>query len=62
MKSLLPIYISIFTIAIVLFFTKNQKTWTEMSTQKKVQLIAALVAGILVLIGFVTAYIFVNPA
>jgi len=62
MKSLLPIYISIFTIAIVLFFTKNQKTWTEMSTQKKVQLIAALVAGILVLIGFVTAYIFVDPA
>ena len=57
MKSLFPIYIAILTVMIVLFFTRNYQSWSEMSSQKKNMVIGLLTMGVLILCGLIIAFI-----
>ena len=60
MKSLLPVYIAIFTVVIVMFFVKNYSTWDEMDSQQKMRILGLFIAGLLVLVGFLVGYLFMS--
>ena len=60
MKSLLPVYIAIFTVVIVMFFVKNYASWDEMDSQQKMWILGLFIAGLLVLVGFLVGYLFMS--